>query len=121
MGGNSSDFALITNYPFGVASAAAANNLSVKPTVSWGGNVGYQHRWTPTLRSNISAGILHHDISNVGNSALGFVCGGGATSAAALNNRLTGAGGCGLNKELISSEINLIWNPVPFADVGDDN
>ena len=30
----------------------------------------------------------------------------------------TGGGGCGLNKELINAHINLIWNPVPFADVG---
>jgi hypothetical protein len=78
----------------------------------WGGNAGYQHRWTPTLRSNISAGILHHDIGNVGSAGGGFVC--PARSAAAL----TGAGGCGTNKELISTELNLIWNPVPFADIG---
>ena len=30
----------------------------------------------------------------------------------------TGAGGCGLNKELINAHANLIWNPVPFADIG---
>jgi len=113
VGSNSStSFSLITNYPAAApTTAAAAANVLIKPTVMWSGNVGYQHRWTPTLRSNISAGILHHDISNVGNSALGFVCAGNAA-------RLAGAGGCGLNKELISSELNLIWNPVPFADIG---
>ena len=31
---------------------------------------------------------------------------------------MAGTGDCGLNKELISSELNLIWNPVPFADIG---
>ena len=31
---------------------------------------------------------------------------------------MAGAGNCGLNKELLASEVNLIWNPVPFADVG---
>ncbi|HEY8871558.1 MAG TPA: DcaP family trimeric outer membrane transporter, partial [Stellaceae bacterium] len=113
MGGNTTEFSLVTNYPAAApASAAAAANIIVKPTVSWGGNTGYQHRWTPTLRSNISAGILHHDISNVGNAAAGFVC--PARSAAAL----AGTGGCGLNKELVSAELNLIWNPVPFADIG---
>jgi hypothetical protein len=37
----------------------------------------------------------------------------GAPSAA-----LTGGGGCSLNKELINAHVNLIWNPVPFADIG---
>jgi hypothetical protein len=116
MAGNSTEFSLVSNYPAaqitGAGGAAAAANVIVKPTVSWGGNTGYQHRWTPTLRSNISAGILHHDISNVGNAGGGFVC--PARSAAAL----AGTGGCGTNKELITSELNLIWNPVPFADIG---
>jgi hypothetical protein len=48
----------------------------------------------------------------VGNAAAGFVC--PARSAAAL----AGTGGCATNKEQISSELNLIWNPVPFADIG---
>jgi hypothetical protein len=112
LGGNTSEFAMATNFGAGApASAAAAANILSKTTVSWGGNTGYQHRWTPTLRSNISAGIQHHDISNVGNAAAGFVC---PTRAAAS----IGASGCGLNKELISTELNLIWNPVPFADIG---
>ena len=111
LGGNTSEFALITNYPVTApASAAAAANILSRTTVSWGGNVGYTHRWSPTLRSNISMGILHHDITNVGNRAAGFVCAGPA--------RFSGGGGCGLNKELISSEFNIIWNPVPFADIG---
>ncbi len=117
MGGNSTDFSLITNYPVstigtGVSAAAGkalATQLRVRTTVMWGGNAGYQHWWTPTLRSNISAGILHHDINNLG-GGLGFVCSGAA--------KFSGAGNCGLNKELISSELNLIWNPVPFADIG---
>ncbi len=117
MGGNSTEFSLISNYPVatigtGVTAAAGkalARALRVHTTVSWGGNAGYQHWWTPTLRSNISAGILHHDINNLG-GALGFVCSGAA--------KFSGAGNCGLNKELISSEVNLIWNPVPFADIG---
>ena len=110
MGGNSTEFSLITNYPAAtIATAAAAKALRVRTTVSWGGNTSYQHWWTPTLRSNISAGILHHDINNLG-GAFGFVCSGAA--------KFSGAGNCGLNKELISSEVNLIWNPVPFGDIG---
>lgn len=41
------------------------------------------------------------------------MCGGPATGAQA-----TGTGGRGLNKELINSHVNLIWNPVPFVDLG---
>ena len=43
---------------------------------------------------------------------MGFVCQ-GRTAAA-----LAGTGNCGLNKEFTTAEVNLIWNPVPFADVG---
>ena len=113
LGGNTSEFALVTNYPTAaIGTLALSKALRARTTVSWGGNTSYQHRWTPTLRSNIAFGIQHHDITDVGlGSALGAVC---ATRVAAL----AGAGGCGLNKELITSEVNLIWNPVPFADIG---
>jgi hypothetical protein len=110
MSGNTTEFALITNYPaVAPASVAAANNVRIRTTVSWGGGTSYQHWWTPTLRSNVGFGILHHDINNLGGSAR--VC---PTQVAAA----AGAGGCGLNKELVAAEVNLIWNPVPFADIG---
>jgi hypothetical protein len=114
LGGDTAMFALITNYPATAATptAAGAVNIFAKTTVAWGGNVGYTHWWTPTLRTNVSGGIQHHDISNVGNAAGGFIC--SSRSAAAL----AGTGDCGLDKELISSELNIIWNPVPFADIG---
>jgi len=103
--------------------AGAAGNVIVKPTVTWGGNVGYKHYWTPTLRSTISGGIYHHDI----NTNLRTVTAAGTTTAvsavcsnsgAAPTAAQTGGGGCGLNKELINAHANLIWNPVPFADIG---
>jgi hypothetical protein len=31
---------------------------------------------------------------------------------------LTGTGGCGLNKELVSASFGTIWSPVAFVDVG---
>ena len=113
LAGNTSEFSLITNYPAAaIGTPTLAKALGARTTVSWGGNTSYHHLWTPTLRSNIGFGILHHDITNVGlGSALGGVC---ATRVAAL----AGAGNCGLNKELIATEVNLIWNPVPFADLG---
>ena len=88
--------------PINVTAAAcsglgAASNIIVKPIMAFGGNVGYQHRWLPNLRSTISFGIRHQDVpSNLI----------GATQAAAIN------------KELITSHLNLIWNPVAFVDLG---
>src|SRR5439155_18682777 len=107
----STGFSLTTNYPAASpTSALAASQIVAKTTVMWGGNTSYQHWWAPNLRSNIGFGILHHDITNVGNPAAGFVC---PTRVAAL----AGTGGCGLSKELIATEVNLIWNPVPFANL----
>jgi Porin subfamily/DcaP outer membrane protein len=112
MAGNSTEFSIISNYPVAApATAALARDVFARTTISWGGQVAYQHWWTPTLRSNAGFGILHHDIPNIGNTAAGFVCQGQAA-------QLAGTGNCGLNKELIATEVNLIWNPVPFADIG---
>jgi len=119
----SSGFALVTNYPGTIpATAGAAGNVLVKPTVAWGGNVGYQHYWLPNLRSTISGGFYHHDIdtnlptiTSAGTTTgVSAVCSNSGTPSPAQ----TGGGGCSLNKELINAHINLIWAPVPFADVG---
>ena len=110
MAGNTSEFSLVSNYPTAApATLAAAKAVGIRTTVTWGGQTSYQHWWTPTLRSNANFGILHHDINNLG-GIHGFVCSGAA--------RFSGTGGCGLNKELVTAAVNLIWNPVPFADVG---
>ena len=88
--------------PINVTAAAcfgpgSASNVIVKPITAFGGTVSYQHRWMPNLRSNIAFGILHQDVpSNLI----------GATQSAAVN------------KELISTHLNLIWNPVAFVDLG---
>jgi hypothetical protein len=112
LGGNSTDIAIVSNYPAvaaPLASRALVGLVRARTVTSWGGNYGYQHWWTPTLRSNANFGIMHQDINNLG-GADGFVCSGAA--------RFAGTGGCGQNKELVTSAVNLIWNPVPFADVG---
>jgi hypothetical protein len=115
---SSSGFALVTNYPASVpGTTAAADNVIVKPTVSWGGNVGYKHYWLPNLRSTISGGIWHHDI-NTGLRGTATAAGGFVSSVCPTGSAATGGGGCGLNKELVNAHVNLIWNPVPFADVG---
>jgi len=115
----SSGFALVSNYPAAVpGTAAAAANVLVKPTVAWGGNVGYRHDWLPNLRSTISGGIYHHDINDNLRTVTAAGTTTGVSAVCASTAAATGGGGCGLNKELVNAHVNLIWNPVPFADIG---
>src|SRR5437868_5021335 len=69
---------------------------------SWGAKIGYQHWWTPTLRSTIDFSINHSDVPG----SLTQAAPGGSTGAAASN------------KELSLSHANLIWSPVAFVDIG---
>jgi hypothetical protein len=55
-------------------------------------------------------GIHHEDI----NTMRGAVCNGGPAGAAA---RRAGTAGCGLNEELMTAAVNVVWNLVPFVDV----
>jgi len=82
----------------GPTSAASAASIIFKPTQEMGAELGYQHWWAPNLRSNISGGFNAHY---------------------GIPISLVGAGQAGaINKELINSHVNVIWNPVPFVDVG---
>ena len=67
-----------------------------KTIFSWGAKAGYQHWWTPTLRSTIDFSVNHSDVP-------AFI---GAAGRAAVN------------KELSLAHANLIWSPVAFVDVG---
>jgi hypothetical protein len=103
---------------FGVVSNLGAAGItpataSFKTITSWGGNVGYRHYWMPNLRSNYGIGIYHADV----NTMRGAVCAGG-NSVAQRTARQAGTAGCGLNKEVVTAAANLIWNPVPFVDLG---
>ena len=89
--------------PCGTSSAvanSAANAALVRATTitSWGGQVNYQHWWTPTLRSTLSGGVLHEDIPT---NLIGL-------SASTFN----------FNKEGVTAHANLIWSPVPFINTG---
>jgi len=64
--------------------------------VSWGGKVGYQHWWTPTLRSTVDFSINHNDVPAF----------------------IQASGRAAVNKELSLAHANLIWSPVAFVDVG---
>jgi hypothetical protein len=82
----------------GPTTAAAAAAIIFKTTQEMGGEIGYQHWWADNLRSNINAGLnAHYGIP------IKLV---GATQAGAIN------------KNIITSHANLIWNPVSFVDIG---
>jgi len=99
--GNTTYFSLASNYPVGnalpvVTTPAAAAAIRVSTTPEYGGNIGYQHHWTPEIRSNIGFGATFHDIP-------AFV---GAGQRAALN------------KMEATGLANVIWAPVSFVQFG---
>jgi len=79
------------------AAAGAAGAAAIKVTTvnEAGASLGYQHWWLDNLRSNFTGGWSYFDIP------------------AAYVAKTTG-----LNKELYSAHVNLIWNPVSFVDIG---
>ncbi|HEV8680659.1 MAG TPA: DcaP family trimeric outer membrane transporter, partial [Stellaceae bacterium] len=124
---SSASIATVTNFPNATTpvTPAQAALVTVKPVTTFGGDVGYQHRWSPTLRSNISGGFWHQDVptslfaisatgTNTGVSAVCSNVPAGAAGTPAQN----GVGGCAINKEIITGHLNLIWNPVSFLDIG---
>jgi hypothetical protein len=132
LGGTDSVFALATNYPASSppTSSVAAANVVAKTTVAWGGNAGYEHWLTDTVRIRAGGGILHHDVpTNIRVTAGGAA---GTTSSrsdicpsfqipagsAGAGMALAGAAGCGLNRELVTLNVNTTWNPVPFVEIG---
>jgi hypothetical protein len=95
----------------GPTSAASAANIIFHTVQSLGGEIGYQHWWLDNLRSNINAGFeAQNGLSMALVSANGTTLSNTAKAAATQNATL--------NKELISTHLNLIWNPVSFVDVG---
>jgi hypothetical protein len=64
--------------------------------VSWSARVGYQHWWTPELRSTVDFSVNHNDVP-------AFI-------------QASGRGA--VNKELNLAHANLIWSPVAFVDLG---
>jgi hypothetical protein len=105
-GGEATMIPMATNFTVATACATplpgcqgglAASNIIFKPTFSYSANGGYQHWWTPNLRSTIAAGVAHQDIQSQ------LI---GPTQAIAAN------------KELYSAFVNLVWNPVAFITTG---
>lgn len=72
---------------------AAGVCSSIKATTSYGGTVGYQHYWTPSLRSDVVGGIVFYD-NEFPNDPLSST------------------------KRMISAHANLIWAPTAHTEIG---
>jgi hypothetical protein len=127
LGGNSSMFDFVSNYPaLAPTSASVAAAVALRGSFAFGANTSYTHWWLDNLRSYAAVGIQHHDIPTnlrtipVGaTGVIGPSTGASAVCAGGINAaRLTGAGGCGLNKELVSASFGTVWSPVSFVDFG---
>ena len=64
--------------------------------VSYSARIGYQHWWTPELRSTVDFSMNHSDVPAF----------------------IQASGRAAVNKELDLAHANLIWSPVAFVDVG---
>ncbi len=72
-------------------------NVSGTPITNRSAGVGYQHWWTPQLRSSADISWSHSDMSSY---------------------YLQASGRGANNKELTLAHANLIWSPVAFVDLG---
>ena len=75
----------------------AASNVLFKPVFGYSTNGGYQHWWTPNLRSTIAAGMATQEMSS---QLIG-------PSQASTQS-----------KEQWNTFVNLVWNPVAFITTG---
>ena len=105
-GGLATAFSLASNFSVNTSCAtptatctglAAASNILVKPIFGYSMNGGYQHWWTPNLRSTLAAG-------NWSQAVPSQLIGPTESNAA--------------NKQLWNVFVNLVWNPVAFITTG---
>ena len=105
-GGLNTAFSLASNFSVTTSCAtptptctglAAASNILVKPIFGYSMNGGYQHWWTPNLRSTIAAGNWQQAVQSQ-------LIGPTESNAA--------------NKQQWNAFINLVWNPVAFITTG---
>jgi hypothetical protein len=81
----------------GCTGGMAASNVLFNQVFGYSANGGYQHWWTPNLRSTIAAGIAHQDI----------------------NSQLIGPSSASTaTKEQWNAFANLVWSPVAFVTTG---
>jgi hypothetical protein len=84
-------------------SVISADGRTLKTVKIWSAFLGYQHWWSDRLRSNVEGSILQASYPKDLFPAAAFAP----------------AGSFGvLNRQLISSHVNLIWSPVAAVDLG---
>src|SRR5271167_21329 len=105
-GGLATAFNLASNFSIATAcrtptpsctGLASASNILVAQIFGYSANGGYQHWWTPNLRSTIAAGVAAQDVSSQ-------LIGPTESNSA--------------NKQLWNTFANLVWNPVAFITTG---
>ncbi len=105
-GGLATAFQLASNFSVATSCAtptatctglASASNILVSQIFGYSANGGYQHWWTPNLRSTIAAGVAAQDVP------FQLI---GPTEANSAN------------KQLWNAFVNLVWNPVAFITTG---
>jgi DcaP outer membrane protein len=84
-----------------------------KPIMCWGAHVDALHWWTRQLRTNLTFGVTHMGMDT--HLIIGPNC---ITTDATANLNNCGAAGAQENAELMLANVNLIWSPVSFVDLG---
>jgi hypothetical protein len=105
-GGSNALFPLASNFTVATACATptatctgnfAASNILTSTIFSYSTNGGYQHWWTPNLRSTVAAGMASQYVPS----------------------QLIGPSEAeSINKTVYTAFINLVWNPVAFITTG---
>ena len=86
----------------GVQSQACAVGIRAATLTQFGGEIWYQHFWTPSVRSGIQVSMAHEDVPL---QLIG-------------NEKQQGNEFSSINKELVNAHVNLLWSPVAFVDTG---
>jgi porin-like protein len=122
--GNNVALGFITDGVF--AGTNAANGTSIELTTAWSAGGGFEHYWTPLLRSSVYGqyGRITYDATAKAYFAQSFGCGGTFGSAVASNTKnlqLNAATNtCNPDWSLWTVGTRSIWQPVPGLNLGLD-
>jgi hypothetical protein len=92
---------------------------SLELSTSWSLAAGFQHYWTPSLRSSLYGQYANYEASSTAVDTL--VCAGGLGAGAADNQRNVGvlAAGCA-DWSAWQAGSRTVWNPVANLEIGLD-
>ena len=91
------------------------NGSGIELTTTWSVGAGYEHSWTPTVKTSWAAAYarVSYD-STAQNYFAGAVCGVAGTGAAAQTGfQLTPGGNCNPNWSFAQGGMRTMWTPVP--------